>query len=59
VVSPKSVIPPRSLVIGTPARVIRSLDEKDINKIQGIAREYLELMEIYSDMQSKVTGYVK
>jgi carbonic anhydrase/acetyltransferase-like protein (isoleucine patch superfamily) len=53
VVSPKSVIPPRSLAMGTPARVVRSLGEKDINKIQGIAQEYLELMEIYSAMQSR------
>jgi carbonic anhydrase/acetyltransferase-like protein (isoleucine patch superfamily) len=37
--------------MGTPARVVRSLNEKDINKIQGIAQEYLELMEIYSAMQ--------
>jgi carbonic anhydrase/acetyltransferase-like protein (isoleucine patch superfamily) len=53
VVSPKRVIPPRSLAMGTPARVVRSLSEKDINKIQGIAQEYLELMEIYSAMQSR------
>jgi len=53
VVSPKSVIPPRSLAMGTPARVVRSLIEKDINKIHGIAQEYLELMEIYSAMQSR------
>ncbi len=53
VVSPKSIIPPRSLAMGTPARVVRKLDKNDISKIQGIAQEYLELMEIYSKMQSE------
>jgi carbonic anhydrase/acetyltransferase-like protein (isoleucine patch superfamily) len=53
VVSPKSIIPPRSLAMGTPARVVRSLDEKDTSRIQGILQEYLELMEIYTNTQSK------
>lgn len=53
VVSPKSVIPPRSLAMGTPARVVRNLDEKDVRKIQGIAQEYLELMDVYAEMQSR------
>jgi len=53
VVSPKSVIPPRSLAMGTPARVVRNLDEKDIRKIQGITQEYLELMDVYAEMQSR------
>jgi len=47
VVSPKTVIPPRSLAMGTPARVIRPLNDTDIFKIQGITQEYLDLMEIY------------
>ncbi len=47
VVSPGSVIPPRTLAMGIPARVIRTLEDKDIKKIRDIAEEYLELMELY------------
>lgn len=47
VVSPKSVIPPRTLAMGAPARVVRAIDDTDINKIKGITEEYLELMEDY------------
>jgi carbonic anhydrase/acetyltransferase-like protein (isoleucine patch superfamily) len=47
VVSPATKIPPRTLAMGTPARVIRAIDETDISRIQGIMQEYLELMEIY------------
>jgi carbonic anhydrase/acetyltransferase-like protein (isoleucine patch superfamily) len=47
VVSPNSVIPARTLAMGTPAKVIRTLDDGDIQKIRGIAEEYFELMEIY------------
>lgn len=47
VVSPKTTIPPRTLAMGTPARVVRPLNDSDISKIQGITQEYLELKEIY------------
>jgi carbonic anhydrase/acetyltransferase-like protein (isoleucine patch superfamily) len=47
VVSPKSIIPPRTPAMGTPARVVRPLDDGDILRIRGIAEEYFELMEIY------------
>jgi len=47
VVSPKRFIPPRKLAMGTPAKVVRPLDDGDILKIRGIAEEYFELMEIY------------
>ncbi len=39
--------------MGTPARVVRNLDENDVHKIQGITQEYLELMDVYAEMQSR------
>jgi hypothetical protein len=33
--------------MGTPARVVRPLEDGDILKIKGITEEYFELMEIY------------
>jgi carbonic anhydrase/acetyltransferase-like protein (isoleucine patch superfamily) len=47
VVSPQSNIPPRTLALGSPARVVRDLEDEDIGRIRGIAQEYLDLMEIY------------
>ncbi len=47
VVAPKTVIPPRSLAMGTPAKVVRPLSDDDIHMIRGTGEEYLELMEIY------------
>lgn len=47
VVTPGTVIPPRSLAIGTPARVIRAVKDNDIAMIRGTVSEYLELKDIY------------
>ena len=47
VVAPKTVIPPRSLAMGTPAKVVRSLKDDDIRMIRGTNEEYFELMEVY------------
>lgn len=40
-------IPPRSLVLGTPARVVRPVTEKDVERIRTGCRVYLELAETY------------
>ncbi len=47
VVAPKTVIPPRTLAMGIPAKVVRTLNDEDINMIRGTAEEYLQLKEIY------------
>jgi carbonic anhydrase/acetyltransferase-like protein (isoleucine patch superfamily) len=47
VVSPKSIIPPRTLAMGTPARVVRAIEDRDILLIRDIGAQYLELMEQY------------
>ena len=47
VVSPGTVLPPRSLAMGTPARIVRTLADRDVEKIRGITDEYLGLTELY------------
>lgn len=47
VVVPRTVIPPRTLALGSPAKVVRDLNEADLRMIRGTADEYLELTEIY------------
>jgi carbonic anhydrase/acetyltransferase-like protein (isoleucine patch superfamily) len=43
VVTERTVIPPRSLVIGTPARVVRSLREEELAGNLASAEEYVSL----------------
>jgi len=40
-------IPPRSLVLGIPARVIRGLNENELERIRRNSASYLEYKEIY------------
>jgi carbonic anhydrase/acetyltransferase-like protein (isoleucine patch superfamily) len=39
------VIPPRSMVLGVPGRVIRQVTDEEAKAIQRGAKEYLELMK--------------
>lgn len=43
-------IPLRSLVVGIPAKVVRSLTNTDVKKITENAREYVRLKEVYRKM---------
>ena len=43
------VIPERSLVVGSPARVVRTLTEEDAAGIEGIARHYVEMARWYRE----------
>jgi carbonic anhydrase/acetyltransferase-like protein (isoleucine patch superfamily) len=47
VVAPGTVVPPRTLVMGVPAKAVRSLTDDDVRMISETAGEYLELMEVY------------
>ena len=47
----RKVIPPGSLVMGSPAKVVRSLTEEDIAALQASAQSYVELAAKY--MHSK------
>lgn len=55
-VTPGSVIPPRTLALGSPARVVRALEEDDLRMIRGTAGEYLELVEIYRKQTAGITA---
>lgn len=46
-VSQGKKIPPRSLVLGIPAKVIRSVEEEEIKKIKENVKLYYELSKIY------------
>jgi carbonic anhydrase/acetyltransferase-like protein (isoleucine patch superfamily) len=46
-VAPGSVIPPRMLAVGTPAKPIRSLREEDFAIIQLTINDYQSLKEVY------------
>jgi carbonic anhydrase/acetyltransferase-like protein (isoleucine patch superfamily) len=50
VVTPGTVIPPRSLALGTPAKVVRELTEKDFAMMHRTRNNYLDLMEIYKNI---------
>jgi carbonic anhydrase/acetyltransferase-like protein (isoleucine patch superfamily) len=42
-----TVIPPRSLVVGTPAKVVRTLSDIEISELAASAMHYVELSESY------------
>ena len=46
-VSPGTKVPPRSLVMGIPGRVVKTLTEADVARIDQYARNYLEYKEAY------------
>jgi carbonic anhydrase/acetyltransferase-like protein (isoleucine patch superfamily) len=39
--------PPRSLIVGSPAKVIRELSEEEVQGIRANAEEYVELAAVY------------
>ena len=49
-VAPQSIIPPRMLAVGVPAKPIRSLQEKDLYLIRHTIEDYLKLKETYRSL---------
>jgi carbonic anhydrase/acetyltransferase-like protein (isoleucine patch superfamily) len=49
VVTPSSVIPPRTLALGSPAKPVRSLVEKDLQMIRDTFQDYQDLKRLYHD----------
>lgn len=47
VVSPRSQIPPRSLVMGNPAKVLRSLKPEEITRLHRTAENYVRFAQEY------------
>jgi carbonic anhydrase/acetyltransferase-like protein (isoleucine patch superfamily) len=54
-VAPNSIIPPRTLAFGNPAKPVRPLDEKDFNMIRQTVRNYQNLREIYQSLLDRKT----
>ena len=52
-------IPPRTLALGTPAKVARDLTEKDLAMVKRIRDSYGELMGIYREMPPGTGGAAK
>ena len=46
-ITPGTVIPPRSLVLGAPARVVRNLDDEAFALHRALAGKYVPLKENY------------
>lgn len=51
-VPPGKVIPPGTLALGSPAKVVRELNDEDRLDMARIVREYVEKGQIYKEMQS-------
>jgi carbonic anhydrase/acetyltransferase-like protein (isoleucine patch superfamily) len=47
VVTEGKVIPPRSLVLGVPGRVVRQVDEAQVSKVREQAARYVAYAERY------------
>lgn len=50
-VPPGKKIPPNSLALGSPAKVVRELNEEDKVDVQRIIREYVEKGQYYKSLQ--------
>lgn len=54
-VTPNTVIPPRSLVMGSPARVKRELTDEEVAGLQKFWRNYVEYTQIYLNDRQEIT----
>jgi carbonic anhydrase/acetyltransferase-like protein (isoleucine patch superfamily) len=52
VVTPNTVIPPRTLALGSPAKPVRPLTEKDFHMIQDTLQDYEGLKKFYQSSSS-------
>lgn len=48
--TPGTKVPPRSLMMGVPAKLIRMLSDEEVAKLRTFADNYLELKQIYKTM---------
>ncbi|MCX7905068.1 MAG: gamma carbonic anhydrase family protein, partial [Elusimicrobiales bacterium] len=49
VITPNTKIPPNSLVVGVPGKIIKQIDEKYIEELKKSAQEYISLSKMYED----------
>ena len=48
-----TIIPPRSLVVGIPGKIIREINDEEIKRIEDAARDYLRLSRSHYEGQHK------
>ncbi len=53
-VTARTEVPPRSLVLGHPARVVRALTEEEVERVQVYAEHYLRYSRIYRGEETPV-----
>lgn len=46
-VTPNTIIPPRTLALGSPAKPVRSINEKDLQMIRNTLSDYQGLKDVY------------
>jgi carbonic anhydrase/acetyltransferase-like protein (isoleucine patch superfamily) len=49
-VTPNTIIPPRTLALGSPAKPVRSINEKDLQMIRKTLNNYQDLRKIYQPL---------
>ena len=54
-ITPNTEIPPRSLVLGSPARVKRELSDRDVKDLERFWRNYVSLSRIYRNQDGFVS----
>jgi len=50
IVTPRTKIPARSMALGTPAKVIKKIDQEEVKNLKVHADEYVKLMKKYQSM---------
>ncbi|UCF56678.1 MAG: gamma carbonic anhydrase family protein [Deltaproteobacteria bacterium] len=53
VVTENQIIPPRSLVMGVPGKIVRKIGDEDIKRIEKAAQDYLRLSKSHYEGQHK------
>jgi len=48
-VTKNKIFPPRSLIVGTPAKVIRELNDEEVTELYASAKRYVEFKKDYED----------
>ena len=57
-VTPNAPIPPRTLAPGSPAKPVRSIDEKDLQLIRNTLSDYQDLKKIYQSFSKLSQTYL-
>ncbi|MBI5683029.1 MAG: gamma carbonic anhydrase family protein [Deltaproteobacteria bacterium] len=50
-ITEKTIIPPRSLVLGMPAKVVRQIKDEEVERILRSAKNYIEYSEAYKNKE--------